>query len=317
VKIVFFGTPPFAKTILEYLYERAIEIAAVVTRPDQPKGRSGTPVPTAVKQFALAHHLPLYQPKKASDEAFASFLQTLDADYFVVAAYAEILKENVLNIPRIGCINVHGSILPKFRGAAPVQRAIMAGEKETGVTIMKMAPQMDAGDILAVRKTDIPLDMTSGELMQVLADIGKSALLEVLQGLEKGSIQPMQQKSEAATFAKKLTIHEGEIDWSKPCEVVHNQIRGVTPNPGAWCMVEYKGEKKRLLVKKSKPDPTKSGMPGEIISKNFAEFHVACDQGSVMLLELQLEGKKPMTAEAFLRGIQLSFLKMLPKKSAL
>src|ERR1700733_11440692 len=181
LRIVVFGTPQFAKTILEYLLDKDVEIAAVVTRPDKPRGRSNQPAPSPVKVLALSKQLPLFQPAKASDPEFSAFLKTLRADFFVVAAYAEILKQDILEIPRLGCINVHGSILPKLRGAAPVQRAIMAGETESGVTIMKMALQMDAGDILDVRKTSIPLEMNAGELMAALANLGKVALWEILQ----------------------------------------------------------------------------------------------------------------------------------------
>jgi methionyl-tRNA formyltransferase len=313
LRIVFFGTPHFARTILEYLLDQNVEVAAVVTRPDKPRSRSNRLTFMPVKELALAKHLPLYQPPKASDPDFAAFLKTLHADFFIVAAYAEILKENILEIPRLGCINVHGSILPKYRGAAPVQRSIMAGETETGVTIMKMALQMDAGDILAIRKTPIPLEVTAGELMEVLADLGKVALWEVMQGIEKGTLRPMKQDPAQASFAKKLTPADAEIDWSRPCEVVHNQIRGVNPNPGAWCWVEIKGERKRLLVKKTLPYASLMGLPGEIVSKAPSELVVGCLHGSVRLLEVQLEGKKALAADAFLRGIPLDRIKFFVK----
>lgn len=311
MRIVFFGTPQFAKTILEYLFSQRVEIAAVVTRPDKPRGRSSKPAFSAVKEFALAHNLPLYQPQKASEVSFAEFLKTLHADYFIVAAYAEILKGNVLEIPKGGCINVHGSLLPKYRGAAPVQRAIMEGESETGVTIMKMALQMDAGDILAVRHVPISLEMTAGELMEVLADVGKVALFEVMQELPKGNLHPQSQDLSKVTFAKKITPEDAMIDWTLSCMRVHNQIRGVTPNPGAWCWVEIHGEKKRLLVKKTLPYPTLSGSAGEILSKTDKELIVACGSGSLRLLELQLEGKKKLPADVFLRGIPLDSLRFL------
>ncbi len=279
------------------------QVVAVITRPDKPRGRSGTPVATPVKASALAHNLPVYQPTKASAPEFAAFLKTLDADLFVVAAYAEILKQNVLDIPHKGCINVHGSLLPKYRGAAPVQRSIMEGETETGVTIMRMALQMDAGDILAIRKIPIPLEMTAGELMDALANLGKEALWEVLQNLDQ--IQPIKQDVALATHAKKITPEDAQVDWSLPCLSVHNQVRGVTPNPGAWCWVEVKGEKKRLLIKKTLPLPEVSGEPGQIESRIPLELVVACGSGSLSLLEIQLEGKKAMATKEFLRGISL------------
>ncbi|MFC2049293.1 methionyl-tRNA formyltransferase [Chlamydiota bacterium] len=307
MRIVFFGTSQFAQTILEYLISQGSEIAAVVTRPDKPKGRSGTPVPTPVKASALAHHLHVYQPLKASAPEFAAFLKTLNADVFVVAAYAEILKQNVLDIPHQGCINVHGSILPKYRGAAPVPRAIMEGEAETGVTIMKMALQMDAGDILAICKMAIPLEMTAGELMDALADLGKKALWEVLQNLER--IEPIKQDPALSSHAAKIRPEDAQVNWDRPCLAVHNQIRGVTPNPGAWCWVEVKGEKKRLLIKKSLPVPSVSGNPGQIVSRTPLEMVVGCGSGSLALTVIQLEGKKALAIEEFLRGISLSQIK--------
>jgi methionyl-tRNA formyltransferase len=301
LRIVFFGTPKFAKTILEYLFDQNVEVAAVVTRPDKPRGRSNRPAFSPVKEFAGLKHLPLYQPPKASAPDFANFLKEVEADFFIVAAYAEILKENILEIPRFGCLNVHGSLLPKYRGAAPVQRAIMAGETTTGVTIMQMALQMDAGDILAIRTTPIPPDMTAGELMEVLADLSKDALWETMQAIVQGRVQPIKQDLAQVSFAKKITPEDGKIDWSKPCTVIHNQIRGVTPNPGAWCIVEINGEKKRLLIKKTHPCPTLRGAPGEILSKT--ELIVGCGEGGICILEIQLEGKKVMPADVFMRGI--------------
>lgn len=308
MRIVFFGTPQFAKTILEYLLEQGGDIVAVVTRPDRPKGRSNKPIPSPVKEFALEKKLPVYQPPKASAPEFATFLKGLDADFFVVAAYAEILKENVLEIPKFGCINVHGSILPKYRGAAPIQRAIMAGEEETGVTIMKMALEMDAGDILAIQKTPIPENMTAGELTEKLAEIGKAALWGSLCEVQKGEAKPTKQNPEEASYAKKLRSEDGEIKWAKPCHEVYNHIRGVTPKPGAWCWVEMKGEKKRLLIKKALLQPSHSGEPGEILSKK--EFIVGCASGAVQLLEVQLEGKKTVEGNAFLRGASNVNLKL-------
>jgi methionyl-tRNA formyltransferase len=311
LRIVFFGTPQFAKTILEYLVAQGFDIAAVVTRPDKPKGRSSQPVPTPVKEYALAHNLPVYQPQKASEPEFASFLKTLQADVFVVAAYAEILKQNILDIPPKGCFNVHGSILPKYRGAAPVQRSIMAGESETGVTIMKMALQLDAGDILAIHKLPIPLEMTAGELMDALANLGKVALVEVLNNLDH--IIPTKQDPSQVTQAKKITPEDAEINWNQPALAIHNQIRGVTPNPGAWCWILLKGEKKRLLVKKTLPEPSLKGTPGSIVSQKPSEMVVACASGSLRLLEVQLEGKKALPTDAFLRGFSLPQITFLPK----
>lgn len=308
MRIVFFGTPSFAATILEFLVAQPIEIAAVVSRPDKPKGRSGTPQPTAVKRAAEAHGIPVYQPRKTSDLEFISFLQSLDVDFFVVAAYAEILRENVLEIPRLGCINVHGSILPKYRGAAPVQRALMAGEKETGVSIMKMALEMDAGDVYSIVKLPIPEEMTAGELFEEMAHVGAKALWDVLQKVEQNALEAQPQDHAAATFAKKVKPEEGEIDWSKPAHVIHNQIRGLTPNPGAWCWVELRGAKKRLKIKKTRPILEHSGRPGTPLLER-SKLVINCGEGALELLEVQLEGKKSLPANEFVRGVQVERLK--------
>lgn len=308
MRIVFFGTPQFASTILEYLAKQPIEIAAVVSRPDKPKGRSGQPQPTAVKITAEKHGIPVYQPLKASDGEFASFLKSLDADLFVVAAYAEILRQNILEIPRLGCINVHGSVLPKYRGAAPVQRALMAGEKETGVSIMKMALEMDAGDVYSIVKIPIPEEMTAGELFDEMAIVGAKALWDVIGKLEKGEINAVVQDHSQATFAKKVKPEEGEIDWSRPAEEIHNQIRGLTPNPGAWCWVEVRGSKKRLSVKKARVDSKHAGEAGTLVPVH-SKLIVNCGEKALELLEVQLEGKKSLSAVDFLRGIPARNLK--------
>jgi methionyl-tRNA formyltransferase len=313
LRIVFFGTPRFASIILQFLLNQKAEVAAVVTRPDKPKGRSSQPAFSPVKELALSHHLPLFQPSKASDPEFATFLKTLHADFFVVAAYAEILKPSILEIPRLGCINVHGSNLPKYRGAAPVQRAIMAGETETGVTIMKMAEKMDEGDILSIRKVPIPLEMNAGELMDILANTGKEALWEAMLAMEKGSLKPIKQDSSLATYAKKIKPEDAEILWNGPNLAIHNQIRGVNPNPGAWCWVEVQGEKKRLLLKRTLPCPSSIRQPGMILSTNPSELIVGCTEGAVRILELQLEGRKTLPADVFLRGINLDKLLFLTR----
>jgi methionyl-tRNA formyltransferase len=262
-----------------------------------------------VKACALTHNLSIYQPPKASTPEFAAFLKSLNADIFVVAAYAEILKQNILDLPPLGCINVHGSLLPKFRGAAPVPRAIIEGEIETGVTIMKMALQMDAGAILATRRLTIPLEMTGGELMEAMAHLGKQLLWEVLQNLDH--FPPQIQDPSLVSYAPKITPEEGKIKWDRPCLALHNQIRGVTPNPGAWCWIEIKGEKKRLLIKKTFPIPELTAEPGQIVSRKPFEWLVGCTSGSLALLEVQLEGKKALPVDIFLRGTPLDQIKMV------
>ncbi len=301
MKIVFFGTPDFAKKILEQLVLADQNVIGVVTNPDKAVGRSSDKQPSPVKKYAEKRGIPVYQPLKASESAFAAFLKTLQADLFIVAAYSEILKENILTIPPKGCINVHASLLPRYRGAAPIQRAIMAGEKETGVTIMAMAAKLDAGDMLKVVKTPIPEDMTAGELFDVLAKIGGEALVATLPEIENGTVQPVVQDSHNTIYAKKLSPLDGELDWSKSAKDLYNQFRGVTPKPGAWCMVEVHGKAKKMLVKKARKNAASSQSGGELLSDS--QLLVACGGGgSLELLEVQLEGKKALNAHDFLKG---------------
>ncbi|MCH9627611.1 MAG: Methionyl-tRNA formyltransferase [Chlamydiales bacterium] len=308
MRVVFFGTPDFAASILTYLIQQPVEIVAVVSRPDKAKGRSKTLRPTAVKRVAEAHGLPVFQPKKASDPEFAELLKTFKADLFVVAAYAEILRENILEIPPLGCLNVHGSLLPKYRGAAPVQRALMAGEKETGVSIMKMVLEMDAGDVYSMTKIPISLEMTAGALFEVMAEKGACALWKVMQQVEQGKAQAVPQDHSRATFTKKVKPEEGRVVWSGSALDIHNQIRGLTPNPGGWCFVEVRGVQKRLKLLKTRPQLEFSGQPGERASGE-GQLIVCCGEGALELLEVQLEGKKALAADVFLRGLNADHLK--------
>lgn len=316
MRIVFFGTPDFSATLLTFLIDQGVDIAAVVTRPDKPQGRSSKPQFSAVKKLALQKNLPLYQPPKASDPLFAEELKKLHADLFVVAAYAEILKENILSITPLGCINVHASILPKYRGAAPIQRAIMTGEREGGITIMKMVLELDAGDMYSVAKTPITETMTTGELTAHFAVIGGPALWQVMQDLEKGTARPIPQDSSQATYAKKITTEDAQINWNHSSWQIDCQIRGVTPNPGAWCWIELRGEKKRLLIKKAQKILESYELllsqPGEIVSSEPSRLIISCGEGALEIFELQLEGKQSMTTSNFLKGIskkQIVFLK--------
>ncbi len=312
MRIVFFGTPDFAATILSYLIKQPVKILAVISRPDKPKGRSGTPQPTPVKMVGEQNNIPVYQPLKASDPEFVAFLRSLNPDLFVVAAYAEILKENVLEMPRLGCINVHGSLLPKYRGAAPIQRALMAGEKEVGVSIMKMALEMDAGDVYSMVTIPVSEETTAGELFEEMAKVGAEALWEVMQKIERGEIEAAPQDHSLATFTKKVKPEEGSIDWRKSATEIHNQVRGLTPNPGAFCWVEVRGQQKRLKIKKTRPfknfDSAEKVKAGTLLPFP-SQLVVACGEGAIELLDVQLEGKKAMAADQFLRGIKLSEIK--------
>ncbi len=308
MRIVFFGTPEISATILRDLARRPLEIVGVVSRPDKPKGRSKEPQPTAVKQAAIELGLPLFQPVKVSTSEFADQLSSFRADLFVVVAYAEILKESILEIPPLGCINVHGSLLPKYRGAAPIQRAIMAGERLTGVSIMRLIREMDAGAVYAQQEIPISDEMTSGELFIQMAEVGKELLWKVIQELEAGRAQAIAQEDSQATFAPKVTACDREVDWNKPAQQIHDQIRGLTPNPGAYCYVSVEGVKKRVRIWKTRVHSDLSGAPGQVFSSNGAQLIIACTHGALELLDIQPEGKRIMSTQQFLCGTPISKL---------
>ncbi|MBS0624111.1 MAG: methionyl-tRNA formyltransferase [Verrucomicrobia bacterium] len=312
MRLVFFGTPPFARTILEYLIQNGADIVAVVTKPDKPVGRSATPAPSAVKQCALEHHLPLFQPVKASDPAFLdAYLKPLQADLYIVAAYSEILKENILATPRFGCINVHASLLPKYRGAAPIQRCILDGELASGVTIMAMDVGLDTGGMLDQVIVPITEDMTAGELSKELSIRGAEALWKVLQQVEKGEANATPQPSQSLPYAKKLKPEEGEIDWKRTSDQIYRQFRAMTPKPGAWCKVTLRGESKRLMIRAARQCSNVQAPAGTVLAHAGYPLVVACSQGALALLEVQLEGKKNLDARVFLNGITLDQLKFL------
>jgi methionyl-tRNA formyltransferase len=301
LRVVFFGTPPFSAYILEKLIEHEVNIVGVVTRPDRPQGRSKQLLPSAVKSLVQENwpKLPLFQPEKASTEIFAEVLKDLRPDLFIVVAYGEIIKKNLLDIPTILPINVHASLLPKYRGAAPIQRAIMNGEKETGITIMEMVLEMDAGDMLHVAKTPIAEDMTFDELEEKLCHLSVPALLKVLEKIELGTLIKTPQDASQATFAPKITSEDRVLDWSKRAEEIHNQVRALSPFPGAFAFVE---EGMRLGIKRTQKVLDASGQPGQTLIYDKSGWVVACGIGAVSLLEVQMEGKKVLAFEEFFRG---------------
>lgn len=311
MKIVFFGTPDFAANVLKYLLDHHLDIVAVVTKPDRPKGRSGQPIPTPVKQVVEAHNqpIPLFQPEIVSTPDFANQLAQFQADLFVVVAYGEILKQFLLDLPPKGCINLHASLLPKYRGAAPIQRCIIEGEKESGVTIMHMVKKMDAGDMIA--KVVIPIgdNMTAGELEAELCQKGSVLLLNVINSIAQQTASRTPQNHDLATLAPKIELEECELDWNKSAQELHNLARGATPEPGAWCYVWHKGEKKRLKIQATRLIANKTGTPGEIIGYGKEGLIIASGEQALEILQLQLEGKKSMTSTQFMQGIPKEQLK--------
>lgn len=311
MQIVFFGTSAFAAGILEHLIQTKISVVAVVTRPDRPFGREQRMAAPPVKQTIqkLAPEIPVFQPEKASTPQFVETLAAFQADLFVVVAYGEILKKNVLELPKLTAINIHTSLLPKYRGAAPMQRCLMDGCTETGVSIMEMVLEMDAGDLIEVVKIPVPEEMNHGELERKLYEVSCPALIKVIRNFEKGEIKKTPQNPALVTFAPKITAQEEEINWSEPARKIHNKIRALAPRPAAWCHLLIGGEKKRLKIKKSVVIPEKSGQPGQILTAGKEGLIIACGEQALRLIEVQLEGKKALSAEEFLRGLHtpLSF----------
>lgn len=310
MKIVFFGTPLFAKNILRYLVDNGIDVVGIVTRPDRPKGRSGKATPPPVKVFAQESlpSVPVFQPEKVSTPENEQMLADLGADLFVVVAYGEILKQHLLDVPSLGCLNVHASLLPKYRGAAPIQRAIIDGEASTGVTIMRMVRKMDAGAIFDAAPIQIAPNMTGGELEEQLCQLGAQRLLYVLQHLD--TIQETPQDESEVTFAPKITPDDTHISWKASAIDVHNKIRALSPRPTAWCKALYNEKNYRIKIGKSILLLEVAGAPGEVVSHKDYPVVVACGAGAVALTELQMEGKRMMPAQEFVRGLTISNLKI-------
>lgn len=309
MRVIFFGTPIFAAEVLGYLLENNVNVVSVISKPDRPKGRSKTLVPTPVKLKALAHSppLPVFQPEIVSAPEFAETLASFDADLFVVVAYGEIIKQHLLDMPRKACINLHASLLPKYRGAAPIQRCIIAGEQESGVTIMHMVKKMDAGDM--IKKVIVPItsEMTFGDLELKLCEAGKKALLDVINSFDKETLPRIPQDHTQATLAPKIELEDCEIMWNRPALELHNLVRGVNPYPGAWCYVFINHEKKRLKIHRTKiiDHDSRTTSPGTILDLHQAKGNlvISTQDKALELLEVQLEGKKNMSSGELMRGL--------------
>lgn len=312
MKIVYFGTPQFAGDVLSYLLKNGIEVVAVVTKPDRPQGRSATLIPTPVKSVAESIPLPVFQPEIVSAADYAPILEAFKADLFVVVAYGEIIKQHLLDMPKVACINLHASLLPTYRGAAPIQRCIINGERETGITIMHMAKKMDAGDIINMQTVPIGPDMTYGELEKELCQVGSELLLQTIQQFERKETTRIEQDHSLATFAPKIELEDCQINWNKPVNVIHNLVRGVNPHPGAWCFVNVKGQNKRLRIISTKVISQETSHPtGQIVLSDKHGLQISCGKGILNLLQVQLEGKKAMSANEMMRGFPSGSLEFL------
>ncbi len=289
------GTPDFAVPSLKKLITSEHTVQAVFTQPDKPRGRKMILTPPEVKVCALENSIKVYQPNTLKDGEALEIIKSYNPDVIIVAAYGKILPKEILDYPKYGCINIHGSLLPKYRGAAPIQRAVLNGEQETGVTTMQMAEGLDTGDILLVYKTEIIEDETSGELFDRLALAGANLLLDTLKELENGEIKPQKQDESKASYAKMIDKSMCPINFSNSAQTVHNQVRGLKPWPVATAIINNK----KIKIHKARISPL-SGEPGEVVSLN--PFTVACGENSVEILELQPEGKKVMDSKAYLAG---------------
>jgi len=307
IRIVFMGTPPLAATVLEALLaEPSLEVAAVVTQPDQPRGRELKLQPSAVKELALSKNLPLLQPERARHPEFLEQLRAFAPDLIAVAAYGQILPQALLDIPKFGCLNVHTSLLPRYRGAAPIQWAILNGDTATGVTIMKMDAGLDTGPIVAEERTPIEPADNAQTLHDRLARIGGALLVRTIPDYIAGRIVPRPQPAEGATYARKITKEDGKLDWTQPALTLWNRVRGLTPWPGAFTHLQRATGPVLLKIHRAEVAEAGTGAapaaPGEILSANRDGIVVACGEGALRILELQREGGKRLIAAAFLAG---------------
>lgn len=299
MKVVYMGTPDFAVLPLESILAAGHEVLGVFTQPDKPKGRGYELAPPPVKVCAQGHNLTVYQPKTLKDGVALKILQGLKPDVIIVAAYGKILPKEIINLPKYGCINIHASLLPKYRGAAPIQRCILDGESQTGVTVMYMDEGLDTGDMLIKEAAPIGPEETAGSLHDRLAQIGARLIVKALPLLENGTAPREKQDDSLSCYASMLDKSISKIDWNKTNLQVHNQVRGLNPWPVA--STGLNGKTVKIFATKCNDS---QGQPGTVLCTD--PLTVACSKGSVEILELQLEGKKRMNAADFLRGHKIT-----------
>lgn len=298
MKVVYMGTPDFAVGPLEALIAAGYEVTAVVTQPDKAKGRSDKLIPSPVKACALKYNIPVLTPAKIKNPEAVAELAQYEADIFVVAAFGQILSEEILNMPKYGCINIHASLLPKYRGAAPIQWSIIDKEKETGITIMQMDKGLDTGDILFQKVVPIDDEDTGESLFEKLAKAGSDFLIEVLPKIEAGDVHPIKQDATKSTYAGMLTKAHGRIDWTKDADTIEHLVRGLNSWPSAYTQLQGK----QLKIWKSHVVEKKGGEPGCVCEVTKDSIVVATGKDALAITELQLEGKKRMSARDFLVG---------------
>ncbi len=301
LRVVFMGTPDFAVPVLSEILTAGHEVAAVYTQPPRPAGRGMSERKSPVHAFADGNGIPVVAPKSLRDEADQRAFSKHRADVGVVVAYGLILPKRVLEAPKHGCLNLHASALPRWRGAAPIQRAIMAGDAETAATVMRMDVGLDTGPICLEERVPIGPDMTAGELHDFLAGRGARLMARALANLERGTLHSQPQPSEGVTYAAKIGKEEGRIDFRRPAGEVHNHIRGLSPVPGAWVDVAKGDKPERIKILRASLAKGQ-GAPGTVLDGHLT---IACGKGAIRVLQAQRAGKRPMTAEELLRGFAL------------
>ncbi len=306
--ILFMGTPEFAKIPLQTLHEEGFPIVGVVTQPDKPAGRGRELLAPPCAVFAKEKKLPLYQPSSIKNDSVLQELALLQPDFIIVAAYGKLLPQRLLDLPRMACLNIHASLLPRYRGAAPINWAMINGDKEVGVSLMQVILQMDAGPVYAQKKIILEETDTAGSVTEKLSRLGAELLLEHLSSIAAGSLKPSPQNETEATHARKLTKEDGRIDWSQQALSVLQKIRGLNPWPCAYTFVPGGGgiDNKTLKIYSASVVAEKpKGQPGEIYFLSPKGIHVICGQSALCIEEVQLEGKKKMRADEFVRGYRL------------
>lgn len=303
LKVIFFGTPQFAVPTLDALIASRHTVVGVVTQPDRPRGRGQKETDAAVKARARQAGLPVLQPDTLRDTTVVEAIAALGADIGVVAAYGKILPQTVLDLPRLGMINVHASLLPKYRGAAPVHRAVMAGESKTGVTIMRVVKALDAGAMLDTVERLIGPDDTSEDAERDLSTLGAALLVKTLDRLAVGPVAEQAQDESRATYAHRLTKDDGMVDWSRPAVAIHNQIRGLHPWPHAFSYVDGQ---RLILLRSTWSSDSVDAEPGTIVTAHGDELRVATGEGTLLITELQAEGRRPGRTREFLAGRKLT-----------
>lgn len=301
MRIVFMGTPDFAAAPLETIVKSGKhQVTAVITQPDKPKGRGKSMQFPPVKEKALEYDIPVWQPDQVNSEDMIAVLKEQNPDCIVVAAFGQLLKEEILNLPKFGCINIHASLLPKLRGAAPIQWAVIQGDETAGVTTMWMDKGLDTGDMLLKKEIRLAEDETGGSLFDRLSECGCELILETLEALENGTAVRTPQTGES-TYAKILTKNTGNIDWNQSAVQIERLIRGLNPWPSAFSYLNGK----MIKIWSAKVNEMHKGEPGEIIHADKSSFIVCCGEKSLEILELQAEGKKRMSCDAWLRGVRI------------